>query len=518
MRPMISRRRLLAGAAGAAGAVALAACGETQIVEVERIVTQEVPVERIVEKMVPVERIVEKIVTREVAVEVEKVVTREVQKIVEVAAPQQQISFIRYVSNHISGPRAKATQWALERFAQIEPNIHVRFEPAGHLNDILGVQFAAGTAPDTTLSSQSLFIGFQEGDNWLEVTDLLDKNGLVREDYYFVPDDYTDNKIDHSFPALQFMTGPQFGMPFQVAISGFLGNITLAEESGVELPQSENSWTWADWTEMDSKITNPDTDSYGTWARNDYEFQYMPQMYSNGLKKPFNDALTKSMFDLPEAQEAMQYLVDKIFVGNTSPPAELTKELGGEFGDPFVAGRIGIWPSGRVYSTGRAIPRIKDRFRWTLMPEVNVRAGMEPGHGWNDQANMVTATARTNGTEEASTLFVMFMAGEEVSERVGIDRGHMPCHRTSIAKPESQAPPPEGMKWLKVYGDRTNTRHLYTFNEFPAWNQQIRPLTAKAFIGEATVAEALQEVQEQSARLLRNYSGAKPFVSSPVYP
>ena len=74
------------------------------------------------------------------------------------------------------------------------------------------------------------------------------------------------------------------------------------------------------------------------------------------------------------------------------------------------------------------------------------------------------------------------------------------------------------MQWLKVYGDRPNTRHLYTFNEWPAWNQQIRPLTAKAFIGEATVAEALQEVQEQSARLLRNYSGPKPFVSSPVYP
>ena len=500
MGPLMSRRRLLAGAVGAAGAAALAACGETQVVEkvVERVVTQQVEVEKIVEK----------------------VVTREVEKVVqvEVAGPQQEVSFIRYVSNHTSGPRAKANQWALERFAQIQPNIHVRFEPAGRLSDILGVQFAAGTAPDTTLSSQSLFIGFKEGDNWLEVTELLDKHGLVREDYYFVPDDYTDNKIDHSFPAPQFMTGPQFGMPFQVAISGFVGNITLAEESGVELPTSENSWTWADWTEMDSKITNPDTDSYGTWARNDYEFQYMPQMYSNGLKKPFNDSLTMSMYDLPEAQEAMQYLVDKIFVHEASPPAELTKELGGEFGNPFAAGRIGIWPSGRVYSTGYAIPRITDRFRWTLMPEVNVREGMEPGHGWNDQANMVTATARTNGTEEASTLFVMFMAGEEVSDRVGIDRGHMPCHRDSIGKPESIAPPPEGMQWLKAYGDRTNTRHLYTFNEWPAWNQQIRPITAKAFIGEATVAEALQEVQEQSARLLRNYTGPKPFVSSPVYP
>ena len=36
-------------------------------------------------------------------------------------------------------------------------------------------------------------------------------------------------------------------------------------------------------------MTNPDTGAFGTWARDDYEFQYMPQMYSNGMAKPFDD-------------------------------------------------------------------------------------------------------------------------------------------------------------------------------------------------------------------------------------
>ena len=508
MGPTITRRRLLAGATGAVGALALAACGETQVVTVDRIVEKEVQVERIVTKEVPVEKVVTKVVTKEVPVE----------KIVVEAAPQKPVAFIRYVSNHTSGPRARANQWALERFAEIRPEIHVKFEPAGALNDILGVQFAAGTAPDTTLSSQSLFLQFKEGDGWLEVTDLLNKNGLVREDYYFVPDDYTDNKIDHSFPPPQVMNGPQFGMPFQIGISGFLGNITLAEDSGVALPQTANSWTWADWTEMDRKMTDPDKGTYGTWARNDIEFQWMPQMYSNGMKKPFNDALTKSMFDLPEAQEAMQYLVDKIFVDKVSPPAELTKELAGEFGSPFSAGRTGIWPGGRVYSSGYAIPRISDRFRWTLMPEVVVTEGMPPGHGWNDQANMVTITAQKDGTEEASTLFVMFMASEEVSDRVGIDRGHMPAHRASIAKPASQAPPPEGMKWLKAYADRPDVRHLYTYNTYDEWRLQMKALADKVYIGEQSVAESLQLMQNFSERHLRGYTGPKPFVREPVYP
>ena len=55
--------------------IAAAACGGTETIEVEKIVTKEVPVEveRIVEKEVEV--VVEKIVTKEVPVEVEKVVT-----------------------------------------------------------------------------------------------------------------------------------------------------------------------------------------------------------------------------------------------------------------------------------------------------------------------------------------------------------------------------------------------------------------------------------------------------------
>ena len=54
----------------AAGAAVLAACGETQVVTQEKVVTQTVEVEKIVEKEVPVEKVVEKIVTKEVIVEV----------------------------------------------------------------------------------------------------------------------------------------------------------------------------------------------------------------------------------------------------------------------------------------------------------------------------------------------------------------------------------------------------------------------------------------------------------------
>ena len=90
----VSRRSLLklagAGALGTGATLALAACGETQIVEVpvDRVVTQ--IVEKVVTQEVPITKVVEKIVTQQVAVEVQKEVPVEVQKIVTVeVAPQR---------------------------------------------------------------------------------------------------------------------------------------------------------------------------------------------------------------------------------------------------------------------------------------------------------------------------------------------------------------------------------------------------------------------------------------------
>lgn len=95
----LSRRRLLrigtVGVLGSTAAAALAACGETQVVTVEKVVTQtqikEVPVEKIVTqtvvKEVQVDKVVPQTVIKEVPVDrvVEKVVT--VEKMV---APEQQ--------------------------------------------------------------------------------------------------------------------------------------------------------------------------------------------------------------------------------------------------------------------------------------------------------------------------------------------------------------------------------------------------------------------------------------------
>ena len=452
---------------------------------------------------------------------------------------------VRYATDNFSGPSGAALLWGLKRFDQIFPHINVRVEPvrnavydlmrflgpkpstlplSTYTGDAVQIQRAlrrreAERPPHVVLLSQEEFLRFGELGGFLRINDVLDKSGFVqRDELYFVPDTFTDNGLDHSFPHPTVMAGRQFGLPFALSISGFLANISLADDAGVRLPDSEDSWTWDDWTELDAMMTDPETGTFGTWARDDFAGQYLPQMYTSGLKKPFDDGLTKTMFDQAEALQAWTYLIDKIFERKTSPTVHETREMSGEYSNPFVAGRVGIWPTDRVGATGLEAPQIIDRFSWTLLPEVVAPGGGPPGHSWSMRANVVTVSAELDGNVESATLVAEFLAGEMFQGQVGIERGHVPVHRSVMDRPESKAPPPEGMKWLKVYADRPDNRSPYPFEGSETWWRHHKGLAWKGWFGTMSAEEALAACQAWGERYFSFYDGQKPYVREPVYP
>ena len=416
-----------------------------------------------------------------------------------------------------AGPRGAAMKWGLRRFADHRPDITVKVEP----EDGVPTRFVAGTAPHVAQLQEGAFLSFLVEDRLVEISGLLRQMSVVKEDYYFVPDTYTWNDLNHSFPAPRLMQGPQFGMPFQIEISGFVANATLAEVAGVSLPDGENSWTWDSWSELDAKMTDPEAGTFGTWARQDYHRQYMPLMHSNGLKKPFDDGLTKTMFDQPEALEAWEYLISKVTVHRTSPTPDETPAVAGDYSNPFAAGKIGIWPGGRAFSTGYGLAKIKQRFHWTLLPEPVAIRGGAPAHLVTETPNLVSSSATRDGLEEQATALAVYLAGEEFQGRVGIERGHMPVHKAGIGAPTSVAPPPDGMQWLKVYADRPANRSRYYFGSWWEWWRHNQTLGHEGWTGEQTPAEALEACQAWGIKHLAEYQGRggrEPFVREPVYP
>ena len=107
----------------------------------------------------------------------------------------------------------------------------------------------------------------------------------------------------------------------------------------------------------------------------------------------------------------------------------------------------------------------------------------------------MTRAASRDGVVEESMALAVFLASEDYQRRVGIERGHMPVHKAAIGAPESLAPPPRGMKWLKYYADRPNNRSLFPFSSWRAWWERHRELARNGWTGEQTPTEALEACQ-----------------------
>ena len=300
---MVTRRQMLriggSAALGISGAVALAACGETQVVtrevpvdrvvvkevevekivtqqvekivtqEVERVVRQEVPVEKIVEVQkvveVPVEKIVEKVVTREV----EKVV--EVEKIVEVEAmPVRQTAVLRLANDHSSGARGAAMSWALEKFAQQFPHIGIKFEPQDHLYiDSFSINIAAGSQPELALLDGGFFNTWVHRGGFARIDGALAKHpDWDPSKWYSPPDEMTvgqfdDDRAARPAPHTTGYEGAQFGMPYQGNINGKVFNFTMLEEKGIPMPVEGSFHLEREAWDLFMQASDEETGTYG---------------------------------------------------------------------------------------------------------------------------------------------------------------------------------------------------------------------------------------------------------------
>ena len=214
-----------------------------------------------------------------------------------------------------------------------------------------------------------------------------------------------------------------------------------------------------------------------------------------------------------------------MYTENVAFPPEIRQRVAGEFGDPFSAGQVGLWPGGRVYSTGFGIPRIKDRFTWSVAPMYAAPSTGEVRHGWNDQPHIVTIAAERLGNLEQTVQLVTYLAGPEYQARVGIDRGHFPVYKDVADLPESLAAPPEGMEWLKTYATTPQPR---TPGYFPYWDEFIgayRTEASKLWVNEVGPEEAgrkmAADTTPSSARTTtgrRFRPSPRPFLKRPAAP
>ncbi len=550
---MVTRRQMLrmggSAALGISGAVALAACGETQVVtrevpvdrvvvkevEVEKIVTQQVEkiviqeVERIVRQEVPVEKVVEvqKIVEVEKVVEVEKIVTQEVEKVVErvvevEAMPQKVTAIIRMAHDHSSGPRGAAMGWALDRFAAQFPHIVIKFEPQNHLYmESFGIQIAGGSQAQVALLDGGFVNQWLQPGGFTQINDVLAKHpDWDPSRWYFSPDEYTVNFTDTQ-PALtrQPIQGPQFGMPYQGGLYGLTMNFSMAEAKGIPMP-SPGSWGLeTDFIETAKQATDLETGEWGHWMH------AHPALMWGAWSFGLSDSGTR-MYRNPEGthfeafedggDRGYRLAIGTIYDHGVAFPPQDSKQFAGEFGNPYSAGNVlyGFHGGG----LGGTVTQVGDRFQWGLIPNPEGPRGTIPTW-FSNQPHMVSNSAATDGTTEQAVEVVLFMAGTEVQGRIAVDRGNAPVLKETYDSAAFNAGPPDNhAQGLKEAIERDDHRGWQ--GAHPHWWEWYAWVTAAqlGFIGEETADQSVESVVSASDRILENtkddYDSYKAWATS----
>ena len=158
---------------------------------------------------------------------------------------------------------------------------------------------------------------------------------------------------------------------------------------------------------------------------------------------------------------------------------------------------VNLWWAGY---TGFFIPRIKDRFQWSLCPQPVGTTG-NPGHWWSSTGNLVTSAANDLWRSRGGHLiFRSSRPGPVFQDRIAIERGTFPILKSSLDLPETLAAPPEGMKWQKTFMEYEDKKpmmmQLPNFWEFFEW----RNFAETAFIGEKTVDEVVPQMLDYARR------------------
>jgi ABC-type glycerol-3-phosphate transport system substrate-binding protein len=496
------------GALGATGAAVLAACGETQIVEVEKIVTRDVEVI----KEVPVEKIVEKVVTRDVEkiVEVEKVIVEKA-----AAAPAQAGPVtITFSTDHAAGPRGKAMAWALAAFRDSQTNISVKVLPAQDLTK-MAIDIASGTGPDTALISGRIYQILVRDGGFSEFSGVVAKDGINMDDYVVIPEGHPGH---HPYEgSLLFWGDEQYGFPYQIHAPGWSFNLDLLGASGVDFPGED--WDWDDCDEMLKQLTDPGAGQFGMMESPDWVTSWAGTGFSAGAPFWYDADFSKTIFDHDGWMQTFEWLdrltnVDKV---NVSP--SVAAEIRGEFGNPFVAGKAAIHHGSMYYGPAGAVAQIGRRFEWSLgLPPKHPGTG-EAGTMHEDQSHYVMNSADRQGTTEQAARWLFFAASEAVSKRIGIDRGNFPTHRAAYTAPGTLAGPPEGMEnWGKSL-DLPANHGMGVHSEWIPWRDAgfWKYINDLLLNGEMGAAEAAQKAAADSDAVMDKAGWPPPVTKARYY-
>jgi multiple sugar transport system substrate-binding protein len=221
------------------------------------------------------------------------------------------------------------------QFEAAHPNIRVEIqnEPGDRAMEKLQQMAAAGNAPDVMSIHGAYFIPMAAR------ATLLDLDPLIADDTSFDLGDFYPELVD-----LCHYQGALYSLPRYTSVYVLFYNQDLFDAAGA--PHPGKGWTWDDYLAAARKITRDDPDPEKRRLGAVIDFwgaRIYPWIWANG-GRILNDDETRCLLDQPEAQEALQFLVDLRHRWGVCPPTTMADRR--QNIAMFTSGRVGMFQTG----------------------------------------------------------------------------------------------------------------------------------------------------------------------------
>jgi multiple sugar transport system substrate-binding protein len=246
----------------------------------------------------------------------------------------------------------EGVQAAIAVFQEENPNIQVEWQhtpDAGEYGRVLLTNVAAGTAPDTGFILSDQYETLRAQGLLMDITDQIMGDELLGQPDYFFPQEAARSADSD---------GRWHGIGSTWVAHHLYFNQALFDEEGITAPgfKDDEIWDWDTFVEVakqftvDSNGRHPDdagfdSESIERWGI-DWPLWWMPiaaAVHSNGGAFIQDGRIA---LDSPEALEAMQRLVDLIYVHHVAPRSAALADLGMTNTQMIDTGRLAMATDG----------------------------------------------------------------------------------------------------------------------------------------------------------------------------
>lgn len=301
----------------------------------------------------------------------------------------------------------EAMQDLIASFEEEHPNIDVQLDsyPFTEYHQKVSTAFAGGDAPDVF---------------WMDV-----RTASFAEQGALLPlDDRITEETRNDFLASSWKEltydGTTYGVPMHQLTSALYVNTQMAEDAGIELPQSlDDAWTWNEFTDAATKLTQRSGDTTDVWGfgvqRQLQDWSVLPVVYQNGGQALSDDLTTATGYLNGDASvEALSWYGSLFTEHEVMSPEAIP--------DGFPTGKIAIFQAPSSYRP--VLDNQFSDFDYTVVPMFREDQCAVMTGGWG-----VSIAASTEHPDEAWT-FLDYITGEKHQEWVE-KSGYLPA-RTSV--------------------------------------------------------------------------------------